>query len=74
MHLVPHFGVYKFKSLAFGLQQAPEYFQNNNEEHFGDIEGLVIFNDDFVISGSTLVLERDVKLNVKFNQKKVHYR
>ncbi|XP_030745261.1 uncharacterized protein K02A2.6-like [Sitophilus oryzae] len=77
------FGVYRFLRLPFGLNCAPEYFQKLNQEHFGDIPGVIVYFDDILIAADTSeehdkiltrVLERAKKYNVKFNSSKIQYK
>lgn len=77
------FGVYEFLRLPFGVMSAPEHFQSENVENFGDIENLTIYFDDFLIAAETeeehdiavkKLMERAKKLNIKFNPEKVQYR
>lgn len=76
------FGLFSFKRLPFGISSAPEIFQKINMKYFGDIEGLVIYFDDFVICHETReghdkilaeVLQRAKLYNVKFNHEKVQF-
>lgn len=75
-------GSYRFKRLPFGVNLAPEYFQKINQQNFGDIEGVVVYFDDLLISGTTKeqhdivlnqVINRAKQLNVKFNKNKIQY-
>ncbi|XP_043473419.1 uncharacterized protein K02A2.6-like [Leptopilina heterotoma] len=47
------FGSWKFNRLPFGVNMAPEYFQEVNEKNFGDIEGVIIYFVDICISAET---------------------
>lgn len=77
------FGNYRFLRLPFGLSLAPELFQRINNKNFGDIEGVIIYIDDILISAETKekhdiilskVVDRARKLGVRFNQDKVQFR
>lgn len=76
------FGLYRFKRMPFGISSAPEVFQKLNTKYFGDIEGLIIYFDDFFIFHETReghdkivaeVMKRAKLYNVKFNHRKVQY-
>lgn len=73
------FGRYKFKRMPFGIASAPEVFQKRNEKMFGDIQGVHVYFDDLIITGSSeadhddalrKVLDRARSCNVKFNPEK----
>lgn len=77
------FGRYQFLRLPFGISSAPEVFQKINYEIFGDIDGVQVYFDDLIISGTTelehdmnirKVLDRAVKYNIKFNKSKVQFK
>lgn len=77
------FGCYKFLRLPFGVANAPEFFQRENEKHFGDINGVVVYFDDILIAGQDekehdqilkKVIERARQLKLKFNKDKLQYR
>lgn len=62
---------------------APEYFQQLNERNFGDLEGVLIYIDDVLITAESVeehdkilerVLQRARQLGVKFNSNKVQLR
>lgn len=72
-------GTLKFNKLPFGIKTAPMVFQKYNTKYLGDIPGLAIYFDDFIIAAETKqehdkilnkVIERAWKYNIKFNQKK----
>lgn len=76
------YGIYRFKRLPFGINSVPEIFQKMNIKYFGDIDGLTIYFDDFIIAHETQeghdrilseVLRRAKLYNVKFNYGKLHY-
>eukprot|EP00102_Acyrthosiphon_pisum_P018369 XP_008190098.1 PREDICTED: uncharacterized protein K02A2.6-like [Acyrthosiphon pisum] len=75
-------GTLKFLKLPFGLKIAPSVFQRYNTKYFGDIKGLIIYFDDFIIAADTKqehdkivdeLLNRARKYNVKFNKEKIQY-
>lgn len=77
------FGRYKFLRLAFGLSSAPEVYQRMNYELFGDLPGVGIYCDDFIIAGKSKqehdqnlinVLNVANRFNVKFNKNKIQFR
>lgn len=72
-------GRYRFLRLPFGINAAPEIFHNEMVKRFGDIKGLKIMMDDFLIYGKTKsehdsilkqVLERAEQIGLKFNKEK----
>ncbi|KAL0878513.1 hypothetical protein ABMA27_003602 [Loxostege sticticalis] len=73
------FGRFRFTRLPFGINAAPEIFHNEMVKRFGDIEGVKIMLDDFLIFGKTesehnerleKVLQRAAECNLKFNKAK----
>ena len=77
------FGRFKFNRMPFGVASAPEVFQKRSQKLFGDIAGVQIYFDDFIVSGKTKaehdnrlieVLERAKANNVKFNPEKFQFR
>lgn len=75
-------GTLKFNKLPFGIKTAPMVFQKYNIKYFGDIQGLTIYFDDFIIAADNKeehdkilqqVIDRARKYNIKFNQNKVQY-
>ena len=73
------FGRYRFLRLPFGINAAPEIFHGEMIKLFGDIEGLIIYIDDFLIFASTVeehdkilqkVLNRAQEVGLKFNKEK----
>ncbi len=77
------FGRFKFNRVPFGLNCAPEMFQRNMVQIFGDIPGVLVYFDDIAVMGQTerdhdrtlsLVIERARKNGVKFNSEKIQYR
>ncbi|GBN22426.1 Transposon Ty3-G Gag-Pol polyprotein [Araneus ventricosus] len=78
----PH-GRYKFNVLPFGIASAPEVFQKRNERLFGDIDGVEVYFDDIIVTGTdkvthdaalTEVLKRAEASNIKFNANKLQFR
>lgn len=73
------FGRYRFLRLPFGINAAPEIFHAEMVKLFGDIPGLIIYIDDFLIYSSTeeehfrileLVLQRAKDVGIRFNKSK----
>ena len=76
------FGRYRFCRLPFGIKSAPEVFQKEILRHFGDLPGVVNFEDDLCVWSKTLeehverlknVFERARKCGIKFNRKKCEF-
>lgn len=76
------YGRYRFLRLPFGINAAPEIFHSEIVKLFGDIEGLIIYIDDFLIFSNTIqehniilekVLERAEKVGFKFNKEKCKF-
>lgn len=76
------FGRYKYLRLPFGINSATEIFYRVMIDLFGDIEGILIFVDDFLIYGETeeihnerlqKVLQRAREVNLKFNKSKCKF-
>lgn len=77
------FGCYKFLRLPFGIKTAPEIFQKINQKNFGDIENVIIYFDDLLITANSKeehdkilqkVINRAREKVVKFNKEKLQYR
>lgn len=75
-------GTLKFNKLPFGLKIAPAVFQKYNTKYFGDIKGLIIYFDDFIVAAETkeehdIILDKLIKrareYNIKFNKEKLQY-
>lgn len=73
------FGRYRFLRLPFGISAAPEIFHSEMVKLFGDISGLIIYIDDFLIYSSTKeehmrilenVFRRARQVGLKFNESK----
>lgn len=47
------FGRYRFLRLPFGINAAPEIFHSQMMKLFGDIPGLIIYIDDFLVYSSS---------------------
>ena len=76
------FGRFRFLRLPFGINAAPEIFHSEMVKHFGDIKGVIIYIDDFLIHASTKeehdailskVLERARSIGIKFNKDKCNF-
>ena len=76
-------GRYRFKRLPFGVSCASEIFQRKMTEILGDIDGVVIMQDDVLIHGSTVdihdaalneVMTRLKSVGVKLNRDKCEFR
>lgn len=72
-------GRYRFLRLPFGINAAPEIFHSEMVRLFGDIDGLIIYMDDFLIHAENLekhnkilerVLNRAKNVGLKFNKSK----
>ncbi|XP_037828511.1 uncharacterized protein K02A2.6-like [Lucilia sericata] len=73
------FGRYRFLRLPFGINAGPEIFHAEMVRLFGDIPGLVIYIDDFLVHSSTKeehldilkkVFDRARKVGLRFNKSK----
>lgn len=73
------FGRFRFLRLPFGINAAPEIFHSEMVKLFGDIPGVIIYIDDFLIFSSSIeehmrtlemVLIRARKMGLRFNKKK----
>ena len=71
------FGRYQFTRLPFDINAEPEIFHREMMKLFGDIEGVKIMMDDFLIYGKTVdehnerlqkVLDHTRQINLKFNK------
>lgn len=72
-------GRYRFLKLPFGLKSAMEVYLQTMSEPFGDLEGVIIYFDDFLVVGETVeklevnlrrVLDRCRLQNLKLQLKK----
>lgn len=77
------FGRFKFNRVPFGINSAPEIFQQRMVCIFGDIPGVLVYFDDVGIAAVdekehddilAIVMERARSNNVKFNPDKIQYR
>lgn len=73
------FGRYRFLRVPFGINAAPEIFHAEMMKLFGDISGLIIYVDDFLIHSSSReehfkilekVFQRAKEVGLKFNKSK----
>lgn len=73
------FGRYRFTRLPFGINAAPEIFHREMVKRFGDIDGVKIMMDNFLIYGRTIeehnerllkVLQRARQINLRFDKEK----
>lgn len=76
------FGRYKYLRLPFGINAATEIFYRIIKELFGDLEGVIIFVDDFLVYGETeeihnerlqKVMARAREVNLKLNKSKCKF-
>lgn len=77
------FGCYKWLRLPFGLNAAPEIFQQAVDKIFGDLPNVFYYFDDIIAYGKTeeehdralaSLLQRARECNVKFNSRKIQLR
>ncbi|XP_045023117.1 uncharacterized protein K02A2.6-like isoform X3 [Daphnia magna] len=75
-------GRYRFLRLPFGLVSAPEVYLQAMSELFGDLHGVLIYFDDFLVMGETMeelecnlrrVLVRCREKNLKLQLKKCQF-
>lgn len=75
-------GMYRFTRLVFGVNCAPEKFQEIMKRKFRDVPGLIIFVDDFLIYAQSLneleqrtglVMKILAENNLQLNDKKCEY-
>lgn len=75
-------GMYRFTRLVFGVNCAPEKFQEIMKRKFRGVEGLIIFIDDFLIysrtrdeleSRTTKVMDILVRNNLQLNRAKCEF-
>ena len=76
------FGRWRFKGMPFGISSAPEVFQRTMDGFFGDLEGVVCYEDDICIFSSTTeehmkrlesVLQRARDCGLRFSEKKCEF-
>jgi hypothetical protein len=75
-------GRFRFLRLPFGLKSAPEVYLQVMSELFGDLPGVIIYFDDFLVTGDTVadldfnlrnVFMRCREHNLKLNLKKCKF-
>ena len=75
-------GRYRFLRMPFGLNSAPEVYLHTMSELFGDLQGVIIYFDDFLVTGETMeelqsnlrqVLIRCRQHNLKLQLKKCRF-
>ena len=75
-------GRFRFLRLPFGLKSAPEVYLQVMSELFGDLPGVIIYFDDFLVTGDTVadldfnlrkVFMRCREHNLKLNLKKCRF-
>lgn len=76
------FGRFRYLRLPFGVKSAPEVYQCTMLELFGDLPGIEIYFDDFLVWGETeqqlterleAVFQRCLKVNLKLNRAKCQF-
>ena len=50
--VITHLGVLLQKRLPFGIKSAPGYFQEIMEQHTRNLQGVVVYIDDILVSGN----------------------
>ena len=80
--MATHTGRYRFLRLPFGIKSAPEVYQCTMQELFGDLEGVEIYFDDFLVWGETkkhlgdrleVVFQRCRQYNLRLNLSKCRF-
>ncbi|KAI9565072.1 putative uncharacterized protein K02A2.6-like [Daphnia sinensis] len=75
-------GRYRFLRMPFGLKSAPEVYLHTMSELFGDLTGVIIYFDDFLVTGESMeelqtnlrqVLTRCRQHNLKLQLKKCKF-
>lgn len=51
--LITHQGLYRYKTLMFGISSAPKKYQQVIQQTLQDIEGVQNISDDIIIQGAT---------------------
>ena len=65
-----HEGLFRDKSLSFGVNAAPEKYQHVISEVIADIGGVVNIADDLIVHGKTVVEHKNVhKMLAKLEEK-----
>lgn len=76
------FGTYRYLVLPYGLSSSQDLFQEVVENNFGNIENVIVFHDDMIVSGKTKeehdsavnkIIERAKQSGAKFNKEKFQY-
>ena len=76
------FGRFRYLRLPFGIKSAPEVYQCTMQELFGDLSGVEIYFDDFMVWGETkqqleerleAVFRRCEEVNLKLNLSKCQF-
>jgi hypothetical protein len=55
-------GRYRFLRMSFGLKSAPKVYLHTMSELFGDLQGVIIYFDDFLVTGETM---EELKSNLR---------
>ena len=80
--MVTPWGRFRFLRMPFGLNSAPEVYLHTMSELFGDLQGVIIYFDDFLVTGETMeelqsnlrrVLIRCRQHNLKLQLKKCRF-
>ena len=80
--MVTPWGRFRFLRMPFGLKSAPEVYLHTMSELFGDLQGVIIYFDDFLVTGETMeelqsnlrqVLIRCRQHNLKLQLKKCRF-
>lgn len=76
-------GRFRFLRLPFGLKSAPEVYLQVMSELFGDLPGVIVYFDDFLVTGDSMVAKLEISLrqvlvrcrehNLKLNLKKCRF-
>ena len=77
------FGRFRFLKLPFGISIANEVFQRRMMDVLGDLEGVVVYQDDILVHGSSMtihderlekLLARIKEVGLKLNREKCQFR
>ena len=77
------FGRFRFLKLPFGISIASEVFQRRMMDVLGDLEGVVVYQDDILVHGSSMtihderlekLLARIKEVGLKLNREKCQFR
>lgn len=55
-------GRFRYLRLPFGLKSVPEIYLQVMSDLFGDLPGVIIYFDDFLVTGETIA---ELELNLK---------